>query len=63
MANIITNCTFKGPDVIWDGDASKAILYTAKGLYNLTKLFESQNITISPLLVIGEDGNGKEEKS
>ena len=49
---IIKNNCFTG--IHWDKKATKAILHVAKGLYNLSKLFSSQNIHIDNLLEINK---------
>lgn len=55
----VTGCTFVG--LAWDAKAVEAVTIVAQGLFNLTKLFEAQNIKIGPMLQIGS--GDKEKKS
>lgn len=46
----IKNSNFIG--VKWDGESIKSVEYVAEALYNLTKLFITQNIKIDNLVKI-----------
>jgi hypothetical protein len=48
----VKNCTFVGAK--WDSQALESINIVAKGLLNLTELFESQNIKIDCMLKLGK---------
>jgi hypothetical protein len=50
--NIIKDCSFYG--VKWDEPALEVLHTVAKGLFNLTELFKSQNVTVDSLLKIKE---------
>lgn len=51
--SIHNNC-FVG--VIWEAEATEAVLLTARALLNLTELFRAQNIHIDALLQINDSG-------
>uniref|UniRef100_A0A6H2A282 Uncharacterized protein n=1 Tax=viral metagenome TaxID=1070528 RepID=A0A6H2A282_9ZZZZ len=57
LGTTIKNCTFNGPKIEWNEDASEAVLDVAEGLMNLTRLFMAQNIKVECLVKIG----GKDE--
>ncbi len=47
---VIQNCNFTTR--IWDGQALDAVNMVARGLLNLSELFQAQRITLSPMLVL-----------
>lgn len=53
---ILDHCNFKGSDVHYSPQVIEAVQTIAEGLTNLAKLFNTQNISTSPLLKIEQLG-------